>query len=136
MQNNGMISPFAFPPSPNIPLFSLSPTRPPHHSNSSPRHDSSKKKEDTFKSTPGSQDKTSESSKRSSCAESANKTKIDSSSVHKQNLFIPLQVCTLIAILWLGSTSGSIFMLLSRTQSPSHARSTPRCADCRSRTRE
>jgi hypothetical protein len=27
-------------------------------------------------------------------------------------------------------------MLLSRTQSPSHARSTPRCADCRSRTRE
>ncbi|CAB4010284.1 Hypothetical predicted protein [Paramuricea clavata] len=50
------------------------------------------KKEGTSKATPGSQVKTSESSKPSSCAESTNKTKTDSSRVHKKNLFIPLQV--------------------------------------------
>ncbi len=97
MPNNSMMSPFAFPLSPNVPPFNPSPTQTPHYSNS-PRHDTPKKKSTTSKVVLGHgfQDKRSGSTNGSCSKESTSTTKA-------QSLFVPLQVCTLIALRVLGT---------------------------------
>lgn len=94
MQNPGLMSPFVFPLSPNIPPYNLSPAHHPQHNTPSPRHNISKKRDNDHKASHVSQDKN--STKASSAAESSSSTKAHSPSVKTQNPFIPLQVCTLI----------------------------------------
>ena len=95
MQNPGLMSPFAFPFSPNIPPYNLSPTHHPQHNTPSPRHDTSKKKDNASKTSNVSHDK--KSTKASSLAESSSSTKAHSPSVKTQSPFIPLQVCTVLS---------------------------------------
>ena len=99
MQNPGLMSPFAFPFSPNIPPYNLSPThhsqRNTQHNSPSPRHDTSKKKDNASKTSNVSHDK--KSTKASTLAESSSSTKAHSPSVKTQSPFIPLQVCTVLS---------------------------------------